>query len=125
MKIISITSLLLVLALCIGQNVCANEKEERTVVCRTEKGMVEADVISPSIIRIRYTRNEAFKGNGSISCSYKKETDTEFSVKRRRDEIRISTERLRLSINTENGDFGFTDAKGNNLLKESGRKDAL
>ncbi len=123
MKLKSITSILLVLALCISQNVSANEKDERTVVCHTEKGMVEADVISSNIIRIRYTRNEAFKGNGSISCSYKKETDTEFSVKRRRDEIRISTERLRLSINTENGDFGFTDAKGNNLLKESGRTD--
>jgi alpha-D-xyloside xylohydrolase len=85
-------------------------------------GLMEIDLLSADIVRVRYTNLNAFETKQSlvvmVSATPQKPA---FTVREQGDEILIITDKLMMSVDRSTGGIAYSDLRGRVVLAEDGR----
>jgi alpha-D-xyloside xylohydrolase len=85
-------------------------------------GLMEIDLLSADIVRVRYTSLNAFETKQSlvvmVSATPQKPA---FTVREQGDEILIITDKLMMSVDRSTGGIAYSDLRGRVVLAEDGR----
>ena len=86
------------------------------------KGNLRIDFITPDIVRVRYTQETAFLGNGTIACLERKEEIIPFTVKEEKGRVMAVSDSISVNIDLKTQAISYYDAKtGRLLLQEANR----
>ncbi|HET6254976.1 MAG TPA: glycoside hydrolase family 31 protein [Puia sp.] len=88
---------------------------------RFDKGLMEIDLLTADVARVRYTGLEAFAPKQSLVVTGAPGAAPAFTVREQGDEILILTDRLMVSVDRSTGGIAFSDPRGNVILAEDGR----
>lgn len=89
------------------------------VYCRTADGRMRVEFVSPDIVRVRYTREADFLGNGTIVCVERTENKVPFQVVSRQGELSLQSDSLEVRVDLNTCALTYKDARtGKVLLSE-------
>lgn len=91
---------------------------EDYALCETSKGMIKLEPFSSEVIRIVYTREEAFSEKKSLSVLPKQKAELNWQLEEKDGFVEFITEKLRIRINKKSCSFSYYDAEGRLLVKE-------
>lgn len=90
------------------------------VQCQTEEGRMRVDFVAPDIVRVRYTQETAFLGNGTIVCLPRTETPVDFETKEEGGSLILRSDSLEVRLDLGTGALTYKDAvTGQTLLAEN------
>ncbi|MCD8167265.1 MAG: DUF5110 domain-containing protein [Bacteroides sp.] len=84
----------------------------------TQTRMVRLEVMDEAIIRVTATPAGHFSKEKSLMIIPEAKKRTEFSIQEQEYAITVSTQRIKATVNTVNGEVNFTDLSGKTLLQE-------
>ncbi len=85
-----------------------------------DKGLMQVDVVSADVIRVRYTSLDAFADKQSLVVKAALPERSDFTVSENAKEIVITTARLKLVVNRATNAITYTDLSGQPILAEAG-----
>ena len=89
------------------------------VYCRTADGRMRVEFVSPDIVRVRYTREADFLGNGTIVCVEQTENKVPFQVVSRQGGLSLQSDSLEVRVDLNTCALTYKDARtGKVLLSE-------
>lgn len=92
---------------------------ENGVYCRTADGRMRVEFVSPDIVRVRYTREADFLGNGTIVCVERTENKVPFQVASVSGGLSLQSDSLEVRVDLNTCALTYKDARtGKVLLSE-------
>ena len=92
---------------------------ENGVYCRTADGRMRVEFVSPDIVRVRYTREADFLGNGTIVCVERTENKIPFQVASVSGGLSLQSDSLEVRVDLNTCALTYKDARtGKVLLSE-------
>lgn len=89
------------------------------VYCHTADGRMRVEFVSPDIVRVRYTREADFLGNGTIVCVERTENKVPFQVVSRQGGLSLQSDSLEVRVDLNTCALTYKDARtGKVLLSE-------
>jgi len=80
------------------------------------KGNLRIDFITPDIVRVRYTQETTFLGNGTIACLERKEERIPFTIKEEKGRVVATSDSVSVNIDLKTQAISFYDTKTGRLL---------
>ena len=84
-------------------------------------GMMEIDILTADVVRVRYTSLDAFAPKHSLVVTGEHPAASGFTVREQGDEILILTDKLMISVDRSTGGIAYSDLRGSVILAEDGR----
>ncbi|HXB33222.1 MAG TPA: hypothetical protein VNV35_07365, partial [Puia sp.] len=84
-------------------------------------GLMEVDILTADVVRVRYTSLNVFGPNQSLVVVSAAPSKPAFTVREQGDEILIITDRLMISVDRSTGGIAYSDPRGSVILAEDGR----
>lgn len=88
------------------------------ISCTLEKGHLQVEFVTPDIVRVQYTEENTWKGNGTDICVPRIPQPVHFSSKKESDCYWLKSDSLLVRIDTHSGAITYLDVNGSLLLKE-------
>jgi alpha-D-xyloside xylohydrolase len=85
------------------------------------KGLMEVDMVTADVVRVRYTSLDAFPARQSLVVTAALSSAPGFTVREQGDEIVISTDRLMISVDRSTAGIAYSNLAGSVILAEDGR----
>ncbi len=82
----------------------------------SSKGNLRIDFITPDIVRVRYTQETTFLGNGTIACLERKEERIPFTIKEEKGRVVATSDSVSVNIDLKTQAISFYDTKTGRLL---------
>ena len=93
--------------------------EENALLLLTDAGQIKIEPISPQIVRVVYTRREAFRTTPSLMMLPRSpDPSTEWTVEEDDQTLRLVTSQLQVVIQKATGAMTWLDTAGNLLVRE-------
>ena len=83
---------------------------------QTEQGLLRVEFVSPEIVRVQYTKEIDFLGNGTIVCVERSVKRVPFQTKKIDNSIVLSSDSLIVQVNLNNYSIIYKDTKTNHIL---------
>jgi alpha-D-xyloside xylohydrolase len=84
-------------------------------------GLMEIDVLTADMVRVRYTSLDGFRPKQSLVVEGVMGVKPGFTVREQGDEIMIITDRLMISVDRSTGGIAYSDLRGSVIMAEDGR----
>ena len=95
-------------------------RTETGVYIASGEGGLRVDFVTPDIVRVRYTQEGAFLGNGTIACLERQPSAVPLVVKQDNGRLVVASDSIRATINLQTQAISFSDAvTGRLLLQEA------
>ena len=88
------------------------------VQCRMADGRMRVEFVTPDIVRVRYTREADFLGNGTIVCLPRRDGKVAFRTAREQDALVLRSDSLEVRLDLRTFALGFKDARTGTVLLE-------
>ena len=85
---------------------------------RTDAGLLRVEFVTPDIVRVRYTQEPDFLGNGTIVCVPRREEKVAFRTAREQDGLILRSDSLEVRLDLRTCAVGFKDVRTGKLLLE-------
>lgn len=90
---------------------------------QVEEGLMRVEFVTPDIVRVRYTLQPDFLGNGTIVCVGRREGEVPFQAQADENALTLSSDSLLVRVDLQAHAVTFTDRRtGRLLLAEDGAK---
>lgn len=86
------------------------------VQCQAGDGRLRVDFVAPDIVRVRYTREAAFLGNGTIVCVGRTEVPVAFEAEEAGGSLLLRSDSLEVGLNLSTGALTYKDAVTGQIL---------
>jgi alpha-D-xyloside xylohydrolase len=86
--------------------------------CRLTNGLLRVEFVASDIVRVQYTPELAFCGNGTAVCIPRTPTTVRFSHNATGDSYRLQSDSLVVVVNKQNGAVSYREVDGTPLLQE-------
>lgn len=96
-------------------------RETNGVYCQLKDGILRVEFTSPSVVRVQYTQDADFVGNGTNVCVPRSPLVIGWQLSEDAAHYLMKSKQLQVSINRATGSLSFRDAQGKRLLQESER----
>ncbi|NDW17760.1 DUF5110 domain-containing protein [Dysgonomonas sp. 216] len=119
-----IHKLLIVVFFCLTASFVYAENNQGYVVLQNgvqfqtkqEQGLLRVEFVSPEVVRVQYTKEADFLGNGTIVCLERSEKKVFFKTKRTGDILSLLSDSLIVQVDMRTHSVAYKDAKSNRLL---------
>ena len=106
---------------CLSAQVRSYGKAPGGVRFQLAKGLMEVDMVTADVVRVRYTSLDAFPARQSLVVAGALPSAPGFTVREEGDEIVISTDRLMISVDRSTAGIAYSNPAGSVVLAENGR----
>lgn len=92
------------------------------ISCTTPKGLLQVDFVKPDVVRLRYTEERVFRGNGTDVCVLTTPTEAvNLSHAQQKNVYILKSDSLTITIDKLTGAVTYRDRAGNLLLQENSK----
>jgi len=98
------------------------QSDGQAITLQSDVGLVRLEWITPQIVRVRSTQREAFEDGYSPAILDDVAEDVDWQIAETDSTLAVSSDRLRLRIDRDTGEFTWLDAAGKPLCREAGRQ---
>lgn len=89
------------------------------ISCHLEQGLLKVEFVTPAIVRVQYTEDTVFKGNGTDVCIPRHVQSVHFSHTKETDCYLLKSDSLIVRIDLSTGFVTYFDINGSLLLREN------
>lgn len=94
------------------------EERQNLIIINSSKGKIKLEIVKENIIHVLYTKRDKFSNNESMMVINKKRSPVSYNLTENKNNLILSTEELKLTINRETLSFTWQDSEGNILTRE-------
>ncbi len=88
------------------------------IFCTLKEGMLQVDFVTPDIVRVQYTKEAKFVGNGTDVCVPRNQERVRFSHRKEAQHFWLKSDSLIVKIDIRTGAISYFDTNGSALLRE-------
>lgn len=89
------------------------------ISCNLKQGLLKVEFVTPDIVRVQYTKDHVFKGNGTDVCIPRSIQSVDFSYTKEADSYLLKSDSLIVRIDLSTGFVSYFDINGSLLLREN------
>lgn len=88
------------------------------IFCTLKEGMLQVDFVTPDIVRVQYTKEAKFVGNGTDVCVPRNQERVRFSHRKEAQYYWLKSDSLIVKVDIRTGAISYFDTNGSALLRE-------
>ncbi len=88
------------------------------ISCTLKEGMLQVDFVTPDIVRVQYTKEAKFVGNGTDVCVPRNQERVRFSHRKEAQHFWLKSDSLIVKVDIRTGAISYFDTNGSALLRE-------
>ncbi|WPU97859.1 glycoside hydrolase family 31 protein [Mucilaginibacter sp. cycad4] len=115
---ISTIVLLVVISISVKASVISYKKNANGLIFKLDKGLMYIAVCKADLIEVKYTIFGAFETKPSLVVNNSWKTPTPYQIAENKNEVTITTSKLKVKVNKATNAITYTDLKGNIITAE-------